>query len=161
MDEADGNAIPLGTALLMHHAGCISRHDIFRTCVMMVRHLVQSHTGGDGFFRHGIGAAKATALIWASWCSKRNTLHGREKGLGFGEKRFAQLGHAGCPQGTERRTAVMQPDLMRKFRPREFTHLQNIMNELDKLIRVLPHMPDVIRLLDRIKIVPNMMDAAP
>src|SRR5271166_5204513 len=64
-------------------------------------------------------------------------------------------------EGPQCAAAIVEPDPMRKLRPRERFNLQDVMQKLHELEGVYPDLLNLRRLLDRVEIVAHVMDAAP
>src|SRR5713226_8889897 len=140
MNELDGYADALGAALLMHQTGSVSRDDVLGAGAGVIAHLVIAHLGGYDFLEDGERAAETAALVGTRRGDELDPLDLRQQIHWLGKKRLVQLGCARMSEAAQRTAAVVQPDAMRKSRPGKGVNLQDVVQELDDLVRALANL---------------------
>ncbi len=161
VDVLDREAGPVGAALLVHQAGTVGRGDILRPALRLVLHLVVTHLGRHALLEHGKGAAEAAALVGPGKLDELDAAHLGQQVPRLGELLHPQLGHAGNAEAAQRVAVVVQRYLVRELGPGERFNMQDVVQELDQLERLDADLLHLVRLLDGVQVVANLVDAAP
>src|SRR5580704_13863097 len=161
MDEADVEAETFGAALLVHEAGHVGGNDVLGPGAVMVLDLVVAHSSRDWLLEHGKRATEAAAFIRAAWGDELDASHLTQEIERFGEERLVNLRSFGGAQAAQRCASVVQPDLVRKFRPREFVDLHQIVQKLDQLVGAATDLLDQRCLRDCVEMLAYVVGATP
>ena len=74
VNELDGHADALCTALLMHETGGVGRDDVLGAGARVIGDLVVAHLGGHDLFEDREGAAEAAAFVRSRRCRRTRCL---------------------------------------------------------------------------------------
>ncbi|CAM2160010.1 hypothetical protein PT2222_60424 [Paraburkholderia tropica] len=159
MNELEAETETIRAAFLVHQARRIGRDDIFGAVALMVADLVATHARGDGFFGNAESAAETAAFIGTIGFDELDACDVVQQRERFRKEGFVDFRHAGGPQRAQRATTIVQPDLVRKRRPRKFAHLQDVVNEFDEFVGVAAHGVGVARLIGGREMVAHVMHA--
>src|SRR5882757_1667183 len=144
----------------MHETGGVGRNDVLGSCTGVIAYLVVTHLRGYDFLEDGERAAEAAAFVGPRRGGKLDPRNLRKQIQRLGEEWLMQLGRPRMLEPAQRAAAVMQPDAMRKSRPGEGVDFQDVVQELDDLVRALANLGHLRGLLDGIKIIAHVVNAA-
>ena len=161
MNEADVEAEAFGAAFLVHEAGHVGRNDVLGPGTVMVLDLVVAHFGRYRLLEHRKRAAEAAAFIRPARRHELDASHFAQEIERFREERFLDFRSFRGPQLAQRRAGVVQPDLMRKLRPRELVDLDHVMQKLDEFVGAAADSLDLRRLRDRVEMRAHVVGATP
>src|SRR5580658_5928237 len=126
----------------------------------MIRYFVLAHLNRHGGLENTESAAEPAALVPARRLNEFDASYSLEQGTRFGiagRSNFARVRKIDPAEGV---TVIVQTHLVRKARPGEFAHLQDVVEELCELECSLAHRPDLRRLLNRGHVDAHLMHAA-
>jgi len=145
----------------MHQTGGVGGDDVLGSGAGVIAHLVVTHLGGNDFLEDRERAAETAAFVRPRRGDQLDVRDLREKIQRLGKKRLVQLRRFRVLEPAQRPAAVVQPDAMRKSGPGKGIDLQNVMQELDDLVRAPPDGGHLGGLHDGIEIIAHVVYAAP
>jgi len=150
VDELDRHADALGAAPLVHQAGAVGGHDVFRPGPGMVADLVVPHLGRHSLLEERECPSEAAAFVGTRRGDELNGVDLRQQMHRLRKEGRVEFGRPRMLERAQRSAAVVQADPMRETRPGERLHLQDVVQELDKLEDAGPNRLDLFGLLDGI-----------